>query len=232
MQSALLLHTRDIYTALKTFKERGSNERQQQMQVVGVCGLPGCGKDALASVLVDRHGFVRLSFASRLKDAVACVFGWDRGMLEGLSPAAREARERPDAWWAQRLGIPDFSPRRAMQLVGSDAMRRGVHPEIWLACMERDIDAMRRQQPGSGGDGLKIVIPDCRFPNELDMITRRLGGRVVHVVRRRPSQQGAAAQHASETAYFEWLLKHDHLRVPNDGSLDDLATWCQRHFNL
>ena len=200
---------------------------QAVVQVVGVCGLPGCGKDALASMLVEHHGFVRLSFASRLKDVVACVFGWDRGMLEGLEPVAREERERPDAWWARRLGIPDFSPRRAMQLVGSDAMRNGVHPEIWLACMERDIHALRRPS----GDALKIVIPDCRFPNELDMIVHGFGGRVVHVVRPRvaTTPRTGVLSHVSETSYADRWRAHDHLQARNDGPLDDLRAWCRAH---
>jgi hypothetical protein len=198
------------------------------MQVVGVCGLPGCGKDALASVLVERHGFVRLSFASRLKDAVACVFGWDRTMLEGIDPEARAARERPDPWWSQRLGIADLSPRRALHMVGSDAMRRGLHPDIWVACMERDIGDMQRRR-GGGGQELRIVIPDCRFPNELDMIVHRLGGRVVHVTR---NLDAATPHHHSDVAYSAWLMANDnHLRLHNDGTLADLATWCRKHFD-
>ncbi len=191
-------------------------------QVVGVCGLPGCGKDALASILVERHGFVRLSFASRLKDVVSCMFGWDRGMLEGASPESRAARERPDEWWARRLGIPDLSPRRALQIVGSDAMRQGMHPEIWLACMERDIDALAKH-----GRPIKIVIPDCRFPNELDMIAGRLGGQVVHVMRRAPDV--TVSPHACESSFQGWLEAHGHLEARNDGSLDDLRAWCGRN---
>ena len=58
--------------------------------IIGVTGFIGSGKDTIANYLVAKHGFVRDSFAGTLKDAVAQVFGWDRELLEGLTPEARE----------------------------------------------------------------------------------------------------------------------------------------------
>jgi hypothetical protein len=51
--------------------------------IVGICGFIGSGKDTAADYLVNFHGFRRESFANTLKDAVSCVFGWDRTLLEG-----------------------------------------------------------------------------------------------------------------------------------------------------
>mgnify|MGYP001954163624 CR=1 FL=1 len=47
------------------------------MAVVGICGLIGHGKGTVGDVLLEQ-GYQRLSFADKLKDAVAVMFDWDR----------------------------------------------------------------------------------------------------------------------------------------------------------
>ena len=79
--------------------------------IIGICGLIGAGKDTAADYLVNWHEFRRDSFAATLKDAVASVFNWDRELLEGRTKTAREWREDIDHWWAERLGIPELTPR-------------------------------------------------------------------------------------------------------------------------
>ena len=80
--------------------------------IVGFVGFIGSGKDTAADYLVNFHGYRRDSFANTLKDAVACVFGWDRTLLEGRTKEAREWREQVDLWWAERLGMPNLTPRK------------------------------------------------------------------------------------------------------------------------
>ena len=36
--------------------------------IIGICGLIGSGKDTVAQTLIDKHNFVKTSFADRLKD--------------------------------------------------------------------------------------------------------------------------------------------------------------------
>ena len=52
--------------------------------IVGLVGLIGAGKGTVADLLVDRHHFIKESFANSVKDSCAVVFGWDRAMLEGI----------------------------------------------------------------------------------------------------------------------------------------------------
>ena len=57
--------------------------------IIGICGLIGSGKGTVADILVERN-YKKISFADKLKDGVAEVFGWDRAMLEGDTDSSRE----------------------------------------------------------------------------------------------------------------------------------------------
>lgn len=140
--------------------------------IIGVCGLIGAGKDTIADYLVNIHQFRRESFANTLKDAVAATFGWDRELLEGRTKQSRSWREQVDPWWADRLGMPDLTPRWVLQYWGTEVVRKGFHDDFWIASLE---NKLRK----SNDD---IVISDCRFPNEIAAI-KRAGGLVIRVHR-------------------------------------------------
>lgn len=145
----------------------------ERKRLLGLCGLAGAGKDSLAQVLVHSHGFQAVSFSGILKDVAAAVFCWDRRMLEGDTEESRAWRERVDPWWADRLSMPDLTPRMVLQRVGTDLFRAHFHDDMWVAHLERRLALMA---------GSNVVITDCRFENEVALV-RRLGGRVVRVVR-------------------------------------------------
>jgi len=140
--------------------------------IIGVCGFIGSGKDTIADYLMNIHQFRRESFANSLKDAVAQVFGWSRDMLEGRTRQSREWREQVDPWWAERLDMPDLTPRWVLQHWGTEVCRRAFHDDIWIAALE---NKLRNSQDD-------IVISDCRFPNEIKSI-KDAGGIVIRVVR-------------------------------------------------
>ena len=140
--------------------------------IIGVCGLIGAGKDTMADYLVNIHQFRRESFANTLKDAVSAVFGWDRDLLEGRTRHSREWREQVDAWWADRLNMPELTPRWVLQYWGTEVVRRSFHDDTWIASLE---NRLRKTTDD-------VVISDCRFPNEIGAI-KRAGGLVVRVHR-------------------------------------------------
>ena len=200
--------------------------------IIGICGFIGTGKDTVADYLVNLHHFRRESFANTLKDAVAQVFDWDRTMLEGRTKQAREWREQVDPWWAERLNMPNLTPRLMLQLWGTEVCRRGFHDDIWIASLENKLR-------NSLDD---IVISDCRFPNEIKSI-KNAGGMVVRVRRGpEPEWYDAAVSynrgpngnsswsigkskldqmgiHASE---YSWVGTEFDAVLDNNGTLDDL----------
>ena len=146
------------------------------MQLIAICGFQGSGKDTVAAILVE-HGFVKMSFAGLLKDIISILFQWDRDLLEGITTESRKWRETVDEWWATRLHIPDLTPRYVLQHIGTDVFRNHFHPDIWVAALERKlINYMNSKNLN------KVVITDCRFSNEIEMI-RKLNGLFVHVHR-------------------------------------------------
>ena len=140
--------------------------------IIGICGFIGSGKDTVADYLVNFHEFRRESFANTLKDAVSAVFGWDRILLEGRTKEAREWREQVDLWWANRLGLPDLTPRWILQFWGTEVCRKSFHDDIWIASVE---NKLRNSKDN-------VVISDCRFPNEIQSI-KNAGGLVIRVSR-------------------------------------------------
>ncbi|QXO12445.1 hypothetical protein pEaSNUABM49_00199 [Erwinia phage pEa_SNUABM_49] len=142
--------------------------------IVAINGTIGSGKDTFAQIFVE-NGFHRVSYAESLKDAVSYIFGWDREMLEGSTPESRIIREQPDEYWSRVLER-EVTPRWVLQNFGTDVCRRFFHDNIWVFSLEHKIRNM---------DYDKIIISDCRFPNELKMI-RENNGIIIEVQRTLP----------------------------------------------
>ena len=193
--------------------------------IIGICGFIGSGKDTIADYLVNFNEFRRDSFAATLKDAVAAVFNWDRELLEGRTKQAREWREQVDPWWAERLNMPNLTPRLVLQLWGTEVCRKSFHDDIWIASVENKLRSSKDN----------IVISDCRFPNEIKSI-KQAGGRVVWVKRGElPEWYDLAVEsnkggfnhmktaypdvHVSETA---WVGTEFDAVVDNNGTIEEL----------
>ena len=193
--------------------------------IIGICGLIGSGKGTVADILEQEHGFIKVSFADSLKDAVAAVFGWPRSLLEGDTEESRSWREQTDDWWATRLKMPNLTPRLVLQQWGTEVCRFGFHDDIWIASMERKLDTTKN-----------YVIPDTRFPNEIDMITR-LNGQVWHIERgARPSwfdqyKLGGSPPPNLHSSEWAWVRSKFNHTIQNNGTLEQLKTSVNAVFN-
>ena len=173
--------------------------------LIGLSGYIGSGKDTCASILEEHHGFQRLSFASAIKDIVSSLFGWDRDDLEGSTPSSREWREEIDTWWTEQLGRI-VTPRIILQMVGTEMFRDCLSPRFWTTVLKRKIEKIQEEEERSSTSPIqgyspprvslgriahqgvakrtrsRIVISDCRFPEEVELI-KSLGGIIVYVDR-------------------------------------------------
>lgn len=136
--------------------------------IIGIVGFIGGGKGTVGEILSE-NGFHKDSFAAPLKDAVSILFGWPRELLEGDTELSRKWREEPDAYWSEQFGHT-FSPRLALQLMGTEAGRDVFHPDIWV------ISLLNRAK------GKNVVVTDVRFKNEIEYIQKN-DGIVVRVKR-------------------------------------------------
>jgi hypothetical protein len=197
--------------------------------IFGLLGFINSGKGTVASTLVNDCGFRQDSFASSLKDVCAVTFDWPRYMLEGDTKESREWREIPDQWWSEKLGIPDFSPRLALQLIGTNTLRNHFNPDIWFLTLENRI----RKNPDQ-----HVVISDVRFPNEVKWIQDQ-GGILIRIARgpepvwyetalmankgnsiaNKVMTETYSAAHLSEWA---WVGAKVDYRINNDGTMEDL----------
>jgi len=157
--------------------------------IIGITGLIGSGKGTVADILVDEHDYIKLSFADKLKDGVATVFGWDRSMLEGDSLESREWRETVDEFWTKETGR-EITPRLVLQEFGTDCMRNGFYQGIWVSLLKQEI--LNNSQNN-------YIIPDVRFSNEIKVI-KDIGGQVWNVRRGElPNWWGYAIQDNNNT---------------------------------
>jgi hypothetical protein len=209
------------------------------MNIIGVLGLIGAGKDTIGDYLVARHKFTQDNLARPLKDVASTIFGWDRQLLEGKTKESRQWRDEPDLWWETELRwsgsrfsqmFPRFTPRVCLQLFGTDICRDCFHNDIWILSLKNRLMKATNN----------VVITDCRFPNECRIIAE-LGGTIIRVRRgpfpcwvkhiqahiaSNPNWYSACAEYAQKHSIHisEWLsfACKEHLVIPNDGTLDDL----------
>jgi hypothetical protein len=115
--------------------------------------------------LCEEYGFEQVSFASHLKDVASVLFGWKRELLEGDTNESRDFRQEPDQFWSEKFNKP-FTPRLALQLLGTEAVRNVFHEDFWIHALDMKI----QKSPVKN-----IVITDVRFKNEIDWVHSKSG---------------------------------------------------------
>jgi hypothetical protein len=164
--------------------------------LIGLSGFIGSGKDTVASYLEENHDYWKMAFADSLKDMTASLFGWDREIVEGATAQNRFLREKKDEYWSDALGR-EWSPRIALQFIGTEMFRENLHPDFWIMVMERRILSTKMRN---------IVISDVRFENEMEMI-RRLGGQVWRITRKEVEPQWSKVYSHFERERFKNRMK-------------------------
>lgn len=204
------------------------------MTLIALHGDQGAGKDAIAKILVEQHGFTRFAFADRLK-AMCEAFNPIIGYRDDLQMHAQIANGEPVTFrpvrlcevitqhgWDQAKRF-NSEVRRTQQYLATEVIRDFVSDTYWADAIERDIKAEfdKAIERAKGtmyplGEAPKIVITDLRFESEYDMVRRNHG--VIWWVHRPHNPHVQAAAHRSEAWHPPFYRKID-----NSGSIDDLA---------
>jgi len=195
--------------------------------IIGLVGFIGSGKGTVGDIL-EQKGFIKDSFAKPLKDACAVMFGWSRELLEGDTEMSRKWREKPDSYWSEKFGR-EFTPREALQKMGTEAGRDVFHKDIWV------ISLLNRAK------GKDVVVTDVRFQNEIEYIQGN-GGIVIRVKRgedpawfslldkiKLDTERTKFMQHEHiHKSEWDWVGCEFNYTIANNGTIQDLGKDVER----
>lgn len=157
-------------------------------RLIGFCGHASSGKSLAADRLVKKWRFQRVRFAGPLK-AMMRSLGLTDAQIDG------DEKEMPCDL------LRGMTPRRAMQLLGTEWGRDMIHPDIWVSAWEHSVDSLLSLCWNDDEPVRLVVCDDVRFPNEAEAI-RQQGGIVVRIDR--PGAGSASGSgHVSEQLGFE-----------------------------
>ena len=180
-------------------------KKENNMTIIGITGRKQNGKDTIADNLLQ-YGFIKRSFADSLKEGSMKIFGFTKEQGYG------DLKEVIDEEWG-------VTPRQVLQFVGTDLFRghmgeliEGLGPGFWVKVIVTFYKRMLKDDPNA-----KLVVPDLRFPDEVDAI-HDLGGIVIKV--KRPGYDTSDDCHESELMIDK--IQNCEYFVDNDGSFEDL----------
>lgn len=172
--------------------------------LIGISGKMGSGKDTLSLIInyiadnfapesiadweqpVGEFTYKNKKYSEKLKYMVCFLIGCTRSDLEDREFKETELGEEWNG----------LTPRKLMQLLGTEAGRQIIHPNIWVNALFADYKSGYVEQ-GVGwieteDDYPNWIITDVRFPNEAQAIKDR-GGIMIRVNRNK--QCGSCENH-------------------------------------
>jgi dephospho-CoA kinase len=145
-------------------------------KVIGVVGKIGSGKDTVADYFVNNHDYMKYSFAIPIKDIAVNIFGFTTEQVND-----HLLKEIKDDFW-------DITPRKFLQIVGTDMFREIFRQDVWVKMAERNITNTQKN----------IIIPDIRFENEAKLVKEKYNGTIIKIIRNNSLSSTKARQHKSE----------------------------------
>lgn len=175
--------------------------------LLGITGYARSGKDSVGEYLVKAHGFRRIAFADKMREAALA--------LNPIIGMTAPSREHPEGRYLRLATLVDCmgwekaksltEVRRTLQRLGTEVGRNLLGEDLWVNAALDDI-----------APDEDVVVTDVRFPNE-GLAIERLGGVIIRV--ERPGINAANA-HSSEVAMSDYLVPYV---LANAGTLIDLA---------
>jgi hypothetical protein len=218
------------------------------MSIIGVNGKIGSGKDTVGKIIQyltseyrDKYNFIEWQdrvenygsstyspfeikkFAGKLKEIAFLLTGKP---VENFEEQNFKKLNMGSAW--------NMTYREFLQKLGTEAMRDGLHINVWVNALFADYKPEESWLNTSLGEKPDVVYPnwiitDVRFPNEMEAVVERKGI-TIRVVRpcsecggigyhKMSCSKQYPKQHASETALDDAEFDYE---IINDGSIKDL----------
>jgi hypothetical protein len=198
------------------------------MRLIGISGKIGAGKDTVGVIIrqlaITNNGAdwdIR-KFAGKLKIVASLLTGISIEKFEDqefkktiLGPEwGKETKSNPlnaiepfkDITFVEMMSVRDL-----LQKLGTEAMRDGLHQNVWVNALFADFK-----------EDMHWVVTDMRFPNEYKAIKDK-GGITIRVNRpgHGTSMTDLASAHPSETALDGFEFDYT---INNDGDLEKLIS--------
>lgn len=158
--------------------------------IVGISGKRGVGKTTAADRMVDKHKFIKVSFAGELKKLAKTIFPFTDTDLTSVLK-----KEKP---FKTKNRIYDFTPRDFLVHLGEFCR---FHDESYW------VDKALEQCAGYN-DGKNFVFDDVRYKNEADII-KKSGGLVIRIERyEKFNPYGKNLDIKSETDLDDYAFDH------------------------
>lgn len=154
--------------------------------VLIVAGRIGAGKDTVGDHMTLEYGAAKRAFAGPLKELAARLGGFPVSWTW-----SREGKERTVPF------APDWKVGQLCQDLGTDVGRR-YDKSLWIRHFCQGVRASQAS---------KIVVTDCRFPNEISEVLQEFPGSQAIVLTRQSEQLLGSRDpnHESETAFNQIL---------------------------
>ena len=180
------------------------------MNILGLIGPAGCGKDTVAGILA-KYGYERIASADTMKEDAMRYFDIQPVELE------RYKNDKLNISYVnefdETFNVGKFSIRQFLQVYGMD-MRYRFGDDYWI---DRSVNSKISER----GEDAKIVITDVRFQNEIDYIKSRNGS--VAFISGRSKLTGKHKKHISEAlANSEEIQKQVDFIIDNSDTLKNL----------
>ena len=198
--------------------------------IISITGKIGSGKDTVAQIIQEctpYHKWEVKKWAGKLKVIAELITGIPKEKFEDQD---FKYTNLPECWDRQLQSgryktTQPMTVRDLLQLLGTEAMRNGLHENVWVNALmseylantvtvgTTEFDIQEEDQMPNW------IITDTRFPNELEA-ARAKNGIAIKVHRPGRKSNEKQAQHASETA-LDHVTDWDYV-ISNDGDLSDL----------
>ena len=211
-------------------------------KLIGISGKIGSGKDTAALIINTLSAYPDLSdatiahmvtnpsptassgdwtvkkFAGKLKEVASLLTGVPVYKFEDQEFKKTNLSEEWQTWYPNIDHPEPMTVREFLQKLGTEAMRDGLHTNVWVNALFADYNPTAEKWDENGVDTVisypRWIITDCRFPNEAVAIREHAG------VLLRMNRNADTGEHLSETALdnfeFDYVME-------NTGTIQDLV---------
>ena len=211
--------------------------------IIGISGRMGSGKDTIGTIiqgllLTNKNQSSEIKkFAGKLKQIAS--------ILTGIPVLKFEDQEFKttllDVEWGTVQDVPlnsippfadmqfnvMMSVREFLQRLGTEAMREGLHTNVWVNALFADYkakwiptgNAIEEDEVSLEKEYPNWIITDMRFPNEMEAVEKR-HGITIRVTRPVKKNKNTPRLHPSETALDKAEFDYE---IINDGSMEELV---------